>query len=144
MLHIDLETGEVLRMFAHGSRVEGVAFSRDGKAAVSAGYDGRIVRWDLEADQPVREFAGHRNGVREVSFSPDGRILASAGLDGTVRLWDFGTGQEVRVYRHHAEEVWSARFALDGRQLLSGGGTGRDFDIRVWGVPQPPDPERDE
>ena len=144
LLHIDLDTGKVLRRFSHGSRIESAAFSPDEKFAVSAGADGRVAAWNVQTGVLVREFRGHGKNVQSVAFSPDGRFLVTTGTDATVRLWEFATGKELRVYRAHAEELWAARFTPDGRRIISGGGRDRDFAIRVFAVPEDPatPPER--
>jgi WD40 repeat protein len=138
LLHIDLDTGKVLRRFSHGSRIESAAFSPDEKFAVSAGADGRVAAWDVQTGVLVREFRGHGKNVQSVAFSPDGRRLVTTGTDATVRLWEFATGKELQVYRTHAEELWTARFTPDGRRIISGGGRDRDFAIRVLAVPEHP------
>jgi WD40 repeat protein len=136
LFHIELETGKVLKRFPHGSPVETAVFSPDGRFAVSAGFDGRVVQWDLATAKRVHEFPGHGKNAQDVAFSPDGRLMATAGADATVRLWEFATGRELYRYRAHAEGVWFVRFLPDGRRLLAGGGEKHDFAIRELAIPK--------
>lgn len=74
-----------------------MAFSRDGKYAVSAGFDNKIIIWDLVSGTEWKALTGHtRSGAVGISakFSPDGKYVVSAG-DASTRIWDISTGEEV-------------------------------------------------
>ncbi|GGQ02186.1 nSTAND1 domain-containing NTPase [Streptosporangium pseudovulgare] len=121
--------------FNGGAR--GVAISRDGRWAATAGVDGTARLWDISRHTalggPLR---GHRSsgieGVRGVAFSPDGATLATAGDDHTIRLWDVRTqrGLGTPLFGHTAA-VHRVAFSPDGRHLLSGGADGT---VRLWDV----------
>lgn len=62
------------------SRVNALAWSRDGKYIASASFDGDIRIWSVASDDPpqiVAHFPG--GGAWGVAFSPDGRWLAATG-----------------------------------------------------------------
>jgi len=134
----DLEAGKVLRKLeGHTKEVRTVAFSPDGKQALSGGWEKELRLWDLQTGKEIRRFEGHTEGVRRAVFSPDGRRALSAGKDGTVRLWEVDGGgktpgrfgKEVRRLEGHGADVMSVAFTPDGRRALSGGA---DMMLRLW------------
>jgi WD40 repeat protein len=64
-----------------------VAFSPDGRRALSAGADRTVKLWDVYEGTEIRTLEGHTDTVYSVAFSRDGRFAASVGQDGTVRIW---------------------------------------------------------
>jgi WD40 repeat protein len=106
-----------------------VAFSPDGKYALSANDDRTIRLWNVDTGEEVRRFVGHDDKVNSVAFSPEGKSLLTASDDSTIRLWDVATGTEIRSFRGHELNVNSARFSPDGRYALS---AGLDDTVRLW------------
>jgi len=64
-----------------------VAFTHDGRFAVTASEDGTIKLWDVGTGKEFRTFTGHIGFVTGVAVSPDGHHLSSSGADGSVRIW---------------------------------------------------------
>ena len=78
-----------LRTFTgHSSLVNSVAFSPDGRTALSGSWDSWVKLWDVATGKELRTFRGHTHAVYSVAFSPDGRNALSGGSDGTLKLWD--------------------------------------------------------
>jgi WD40 repeat protein len=70
--------------------VDAVAFSPDGRRAVSAGADHDVRLWDVATGRQLRTFAGHTGTVWGIAYSPDGRRAFSGSDDGSARLWVLG------------------------------------------------------
>ncbi len=83
----------------HTAYVRDVALSLDARIGISAGTDGVLRVWDIEAGQCLYTLDGHGRPVTAVSLSQDGRTAVSANDDGELRLWDVETGACRRVMR---------------------------------------------
>jgi WD40 repeat protein len=107
----DAGTGRpIVRYLGHTAAINSVAFSPDGRRALTGSSDRTAKLWDTTppgalsdaaaagpADQRAAESARdgkeiltlshHDQAVTSVSFSPDGRSILTAGLDGTAMLW---------------------------------------------------------
>jgi WD40 repeat protein len=115
-------------------RVYGVAFGPDNSLAFVGGANGRVLLWDLQADQEVRRFPGHAGGVVTcLAVSAQGHRLLTGATDATVRLWDVDTGRELKKF--------SSRKGMPRALALAGDGTlaaavfqveGAAADVPVW------------
>jgi WD40 repeat protein len=87
----DLETGKAVRRMEHGSHVNDIAVSPDGKRLLSGGFEDRKVKlWDLETGKLIESFEGHVSRVLGVAFSADGKQAISSDAVCCVRVWKLG------------------------------------------------------
>ncbi|MBE9201855.1 AAA-like domain-containing protein [Nodularia sp. LEGE 06071] len=98
-----LNIREINRLEGHGSWVNSVVFSPDGKTLASASRDHTIKLWHRDTGQLISTLEGHGELVISVVFSPDGKILASASWDNTIKLWHRDTGQLISTLEGHGE-----------------------------------------
>ena len=56
-----------------------VAFSSDGKLALSGSLDKTLKLWDVASGRVLKTLLGHDGGVTSVALSPDARLAASGG-----------------------------------------------------------------
>jgi WD40 repeat protein/serine/threonine protein kinase len=120
------------RPFAgHKGNIRGVAFSPDGKTALSGATDQTVILWDLATGEAIRRLDGHKEGVQCVAFSPDGQTALSGSNDDTLILWNLATGQPVRTFVGHDGDVLAVAFSPDGTTALS---SSRDFALILWDV----------
>jgi WD40 repeat protein len=121
----------------HDSYVTGLAVAD--RWAVSGGYDGRLIWWDLEQGERVRAIDAHAKWIRDVAASGDGATIASVADDMVCRFWDAGTGalrhelrgHEIETPHHYPSMLFACAFSPDGQFLATGDKVGH---IVVWDV----------
>ncbi len=119
----------------HQSYLTGLALTD--KTAVSGGYDGRLIWWDIEVRKQIRAVAAHTKWIRKVAVSPNCKLIASVGDDMVCRLWDAVSGQLLRDLRGHQEQtphhypsmLFTCTFSPDGRFLATADKVGH---IVIW------------
>jgi WD40 repeat protein len=125
----EVESGKLLRtLTGHTRKVNGVAFSPDGRLAISASWDFTARVWDLKTGELSYPPLVHDDLVQSAVFSPDGKLVLTAGDDYTSRLWRAEDGTAVAVVRH-PEKVQTVAFHPDGSSYLVGS---RDGKVRLW------------
>lgn len=111
--------------------VTGLVFRPDGKRLASAGKDGSLTLWDLDApDKPTARIPAHSGMVTALAYRPDGKLIATAGMDFTVKIWDSESGKELGVLKGHEHYVKAVAFGPDGRWIAS---ASTDGTVRIWG-----------
>ena len=121
---------ECVRTLAgHEGPVASVAFSPDGKLALSTSYDEEVLKlWDVSTGKLVRTFMAAGAMLSSVAFSPDGHWALSGG--NALKLWDIETGECVRTFSESGHWVQSVAFSPDGRFAVSGG----QAPLKLWDI----------
>jgi WD40 repeat protein len=122
---------QLTNVLRHSDRVHFVAFSPDGRTAVTASPDGTARLWDALTGAPRGAPLRHEGGVMQAAFSPDSRHVITASLDRTARIWEVEGGRPVGAPLRHRGPVRSVAFSPDGRTVLTGSNDGA---AQVWEV----------
>jgi WD40 repeat protein len=133
----------------HGSRVEVVAFSPDGRTLATAacqlmavdaqqrfltGLQSEVQLWHVADGVRPGPVLRPCAWVKALAFRPDGQALATGSavfawtegakalqiVSGEARLWSTRTGQPLTDPLLHPHAVWAVAFAPNGRLLLTG------------------------
>ena len=123
----------------HDAGVSSLAFGPDGTTLVSAGWDERIVVWDLTAQRPRARLLGrHTDDVKSIAIGAGGRTLVSGGCgqhgrlceQGEIRFWDLESFEALGPpVGGHGSWVNSVALTPDGLTLAT---ASSDDTIRLW------------
>lgn len=148
----DVSRGSIVHTFAGtgdnkglGEAVLSIAFSQNGKHALSGGTDGSVRLWDISSGAELKTIQGHSGsvGTKAVAFSPDGRkILSVGGSDGLAKLWDIYSGSPIRSFMVSDDRFGEIRrfggiingwvaFTPDGTRIIY---MGSDASFRIFDV----------
>lgn len=112
-----------------------VAFSPNGRYALSGNYNGSIKLWEIATGREIRTLRRHAGLVNTVAFSPDGKRALSGSINNsaiggnTLKLWDLESGREIRNFEGAPPGVTAVTFSADGEYALS---AGLDGLLRMW------------
>src|SRR2546425_10392797 len=125
---------ELVLQTGHAKRVDGIAFSPDGRLLASGSADNTIKLWDTASKREVRTLTGHTGWIKAVAFRPDGQWLASGAIDGNIKFWDVATGKELRNLSGNGSASTLA-FSPDGRWFAAGN---MEKEIKLWDFKREP------
>lgn len=136
----------LLRNIHHGRNVNAIAFSPNGQMLASAGGDGLIRVWDVNAALQGDEkrwmrrlinIPGADRYVTSLAFSPDNRYLVTGTFNGDVRIWDLSVCEQDRpicesqlmLERDYVGVAPVVKFSPSGRFLAA---SNYDGTVTLW------------
>jgi WD40 repeat protein/energy-coupling factor transporter ATP-binding protein EcfA2 len=123
---------ESILLTAHTDQVKGVAYSRDGRFAVTGSWDRTVRFWDPRTFQEAGAPIQSPSPVDTLAISPDSRLIATGGQDGMVRLWDTASREPVgKPVKVDGSYLYSVAFSPDGRLIAASSDAGT---VGVWEV----------
>ena len=123
LLHHAADGVIIGRLVGDSPRIEGVAYSADGKvigvAGGAASEFGEVQLWDAARQQLIRSIHVSGDSVYGISFSPDHAQVAVGCADKTVRAFATADGSEKMVCNNHIDWVFGTAFSQDGARLVT-------------------------
>lgn len=114
-----LETERIMHKFTgHAGKVYAAGFTPDGKVVVTGGTDRKMMLWDVESGNRLRNISAGST-VNGLQVSPEGALVVTAHQDSKVRLWDLRQGTLVCAAQVHSAPVTSAKFSMDSSLVLT-------------------------
>ncbi|XP_049852593.1 U3 small nucleolar RNA-interacting protein 2-like [Schistocerca gregaria] len=131
---VDMNGLRVQRLRGHKLPVTAAVITEDEEWIVSAGKDGRIVKWDTRTGKKVAiltaaEEKGHVKKVLVLAVSSDGKLLASGGEDNKVSIWNMKSGELKDTLKGHKEAVSGLGFRRKSRDLYT---ASFDRTVKIW------------
>ncbi|KAM0342239.1 hypothetical protein ACHAPU_009644 [Fusarium lateritium] len=93
----------VANLDSHVSDVQGLDYSPEQHALITAGRDKTITWWDAKSWK-IRKVVPCLELVEAAGFIDDGSLTYSAGANGSLRIWDTDTGKEVTPHQPEKSE----------------------------------------
>ena len=124
--------------FGHAAQLTSVAITSGDRFAVSGGWDGTAILWELDSPHPDGGAAtaplrpmGHSLFVRSADISGDGNTAVTSSDDHSLIVWSTESGAQLRTLDGHEQPVNSVRLSSDGAKAVSGD---QDGTLILWDV----------
>ena len=142
---LDVESGESRLLYSHGSYVSNVVHLPESEQIISAGYDGALRWYDLEADKVSRVLQAHSFWSWDLALSADASAVATstgqylagdyeyrplASPEPCVRVFDSNSG-ELLGSHEFGPPVQAVALSDDGKFVAAANLMG---DVGVWEV----------
>ena len=112
---------------AHRGEVKGLHFFDRDRQILSAGFDGRIVKWNLRGELLQEQQA--ESPVTQIRADRDSNLVVTGHLNGAVRFWTFDSLSPIRTEQHHTDWIRAIAFNPRTRQLATGDADGT---VMLW------------
>jgi WD40 repeat protein len=116
-------------LFRHDDFVYSVAFSPNGRLALTGSFDNTARFWDIDTGQPLGEPIRHGGWIMSVAIDPSGTKVLTGSADGTARLMRIRDG---RTLQHADHKILTMAFNPRSDVIATGGEEGT---AKLWHAP---------
>src|SRR6185369_6369566 len=100
----------------HGSPVNNLSLSADGRRLLTATDDGKARIWDLRSGRVLTALA-HPCNLTMAAFAADEQFVLTTCQDGTCRLWDWGANRVAFEFPTAPDGRIQANFSHDHKRV---------------------------
>lgn len=117
----EVKTCKLVRQFHDTEDVSSIAFSSDGRLAITGiGYSPRVTLWDVATGEPIGRYPYADWGpVLGVAFGPENKTILGTGVF-DIYLWDVDTKEIIRRYSGLTMFPYTMALSADYKYVLSG------------------------
>ncbi len=103
----------------HDGEVFSCAYTPDGTAVLSAGWDGQLRFWNVATGDAICSLQVGAKPLSACGFTPDGKHWLSGSMEGLLGIWTAETRESIVNFVAHTRPISSIRYAPDGKQLAT-------------------------
>ncbi len=108
---------ETVIQTGHYAAVTAVAYSPDGKFAVTGSADKTIKLWEVATGREIRSYLGNSGDITFLTFDQTGKFLVSIDPDHALKIWEVASSKEIRTIGLPDDRIISATFSPDGNVI---------------------------
>lgn len=119
----------------HSSYV--TCLTRCGSTLVTGSYDRKLIWWDTETGQQIRQIKAHDKWIRKIISTPDHSRVISVADDMQCRVWDLASGTMIAEFsdhppmtpHHYPSMLYAVAVSPDGSKIATGDRVGH---VAIW------------
>jgi hypothetical protein len=103
----------------HDGEIFCCAYTRDGSAVLTAGWDGNLRFWNVATGDAITSLKVGGKPLSTCGFTPDGGNWISGSMEGLLGIWNGETRECLINFLAHTRPISAIRYAPDGRYLAT-------------------------
>lgn len=113
----------------HGGPITCCAFAPRLAFAVSGGWDGQILYWDLETGQASARWQASPKPISAITITPDGQKILAGDMEGYLSEWQAPTHHSIRRELVHTRPIAGVAVAAHGHAWAT---ASWDGSLQLW------------